>query len=67
MRVEGLGPDVAIFDVTGRRVASPGHGLRAERNGFVWDLRDGGQRVRPGLYWAVSRVQGTAVRVTILE
>jgi hypothetical protein len=67
VRLEGLGSDVAVYDVTGRRVASAGRGLRAEGPAWVWDLRDRGERARPGLYWAVSRRRGVSVRLTVLE
>ncbi len=67
VRLEGLGPDVAVYDVTGRRIATAGRGLRAEGPAWVWDLRDRGERARPGLYWAVSRNRGVSVRLTVLE
>ena len=67
VRLEGLGPDLAVYDVTGRRVASAGRGLRAEGPAWVWDLRDRGERARPGLYWAISRSRGVSVRLTVLE
>jgi len=67
VRLEGLGADAVVFDVTGRRVATVGHGLRAEGPALVWDLRDRDQRARPGLYWAVSRMRGVSVRLTVLE
>lgn len=67
VRLEGLGADVVIVDVQGRRVAMPGRGLRAEGSAWVWDARDRGQRARPGLYWARSRTSARALRITIVE
>jgi len=67
VRLEGLGADAVVFDVTGRRVAAAGRGLRAEGPAWVWDLSDRGQRARPGLYWAVSSSRGVSVRLTVLE
>lgn len=67
VRLEGLGPDVVVYDVSGRRVATAGRGLRADGPAWVWDLSDRGERARPGLYWAVSRSRGVTVRLTVLD
>jgi len=67
VRIAGLGDDVVLFDVTGRRVASSGRGLRAEGEDWVWDVRDRGERARPGLYWVVSRASGVTLRLVLIE
>jgi hypothetical protein len=66
VRLEGLGADVMIVDVAGRRVASPGRGLRSEGALWVWDVRALGRRVPPGLYFALSRSRGVSLPVTVL-
>ncbi len=67
VRLEGVGPDVVVVDVAGRRVASPGRGLRAEGAYWVWDARTFGRGVHPGLYFVLSRSRGVSLPVTILE
>jgi hypothetical protein len=67
VRIVGLGADVIVVDVQGRRVAQPGRGLRAEGGAWVWDARDQGRMARPGLYWARARSGGRSLRITILE
>jgi hypothetical protein len=67
VRLRGLGDDVVVVDVTGRRVASVGHGLHVDGGAWVWDARDHGARVAPGLYWAISRARGVSLPITILE
>ena len=67
VRLEGLGADVMIVDVAGRRIASPGRGLRAEGTHWVWDVRALARPVPPGLYFALSRSRGVSLPITILE
>jgi len=67
VRLEGLGADAVVVDVAGRRVAWIGHGLRAEGRGWLWDARDRGGRVAPGLYWAISRSRRVTLPITLLE
>ncbi len=50
--LEGLGADVTVYDLAGRRVAWPGHGVRAGASGAVWDGLDGPRPAAPGVYLA---------------
>ncbi|MFB3909646.1 MAG: CehA/McbA family metallohydrolase [Candidatus Eisenbacteria bacterium] len=46
----------AIFDVTGRRVAWLGRGIRRNGLNLLWDgTIEGGHRAPPGIYWARGR------------
>lgn len=50
--LRGMDADVAIYDVAGRRVAGPGHGVALEMGTPVWDGNEGGWPVPPGIYLA---------------
>ncbi|HKQ56993.1 MAG TPA: CehA/McbA family metallohydrolase [Candidatus Eisenbacteria bacterium] len=52
VRLEGFGPDVAIYDIGGRRIAELGRGIEREGTRFVWDGTALGRTASPGVYLA---------------
>jgi hypothetical protein len=50
--IEGMGTDVTVYDLAGRRVAWPGRGVRRNPQGALWDGRDGARPAAPGVYLA---------------
>ena len=63
----GVGADVVVYDLAGRRVASPGHGIRAGASGVVWDGMDGGRPAAPGVYLARGAGEAHALRIVRLR
>ena len=65
--LRGMDPDVAIYDMAGRRVAGPGHGVVPIAGGPVWDGSDGGRAAPPGIYLARSGRSQRLVRIVRLR
>ena len=63
VRLEGFDEAVVILDVTGRRVAGSGDGIRAQGNTLVWDGTIRGRPAPPGLYWARGQRNGAIARL----
>jgi hypothetical protein len=67
VRLEGLGPDVWIYDLAGRRVAGPGHGVGWSAGTPVWDGNAGGRPAPPGIYLACGARSQRPVRIVRLR
>ena len=65
--LQGLGAEVVVYDLAGRRVASSGRGIRAGAHGAVWDGLDGGRPAAPGVYLARGAGSPRALRVVRLR
>lgn len=65
VRLSGFAPDVGVYDLAGRRLAWPGHGLERDADGFRWE-RGGGRPAPPGLYFVRSSTSGV-LRVVVLD
>ena len=65
--LEGMGADVAVYDLAGRCVAGPGHGVRRGAGTMVWDGLDGGRPAAPGLYLAHGGGAGRTLRIVRLR
>jgi len=63
VRIQGLGGDVEVFDIAGRRVARPGHGVAAVPGGAEWDGSGADGPAPSGLYFARDRGSGRVVRI----
>jgi hypothetical protein len=67
VRLEGLGPDVWVYDLAGRRVAGPGHGVGWSAGTPVWDGNAGGRPAPPGIYLARGARSQRLVRIVRLR
>lgn len=65
--LRGMDPDVAIYDMAGRRVAEPGHGIVSAAGTLVWDGNVGGHSAPPGIYLARSGNSQRLVRIVRLR
>lgn len=65
--LRGMDPDVAIYDMAGRRVAESGHGIVPAAGALVWDGNVGGRLAPPGIYLARSGHSQRLVRIVRLR
>ena len=65
--LQGMAPDVAIYDMAGRRVAESGHGIVSAAGTLVWDGNVGGRLAPPGIYLARSGHSQRLVRIVRLR
>jgi hypothetical protein len=65
--LRGMDPDVAIYDMAGRRVAESGHGIVPAAGTPVWDGNVGGRLAPPGIYLARSGNSQRLVRIVRLR
>ena len=65
--LQGMGARVVVYDLAGRRVAWPGHGIGTGPGGAVWDGLDGGRPAAPGVYLARGAGAGRALRIVRLR
>jgi hypothetical protein len=65
--LRGMGPDVAIYDMAGRRVAESGHGIVSAAGTLVWDGNVGGRSAPAGIYLARSGHSQRLVRIVRLR
>jgi hypothetical protein len=65
--LRGMDPDVAIYDMAGRRVAESGHGIVLAAGTPVWDGGDGGRPAPPGIYLARGGHSQRLVRIVRLR
>ena len=63
VRLLGLGDDASVYDVSGRRVARLGLGIRRDGDALVWDGTWSGRTAPPGVYWAVSEKSRRQLRL----
>jgi hypothetical protein len=52
VELRGLGADVVVYDLAGRRIAWTGAGIRSSAGTVRWDGLDAGRPVAPGIYLA---------------
>ena len=67
VRLRGLGPDVAIYDMAGRRIAEPGRGILDAAGTPVWDGSRNGRPAPPGIYLARGNHSRRLVRIIRLR
>jgi len=65
--LRGMDPDVAIYDMAGRRVAESGQGIVSAAGTLVWDGNVGGRLAPPGIYLARSGHSQRLVRIVRLR
>jgi hypothetical protein len=65
--LKGLGADVRIYDMAGRRVAGAGRGVVLEGGTPVWDGSDGDRPAPPGVYLARCDQPQRLVRIVRLR
>jgi len=65
--LRGMGPAATIYDVTGRRVAEPGHGIAWTAGSPVWDGNEAGRPAPPGIYLARGSGSRRLVRIVRLR
>ncbi len=65
--LRGMGPDVAVYDMAGRRVAGPGHGMTLAAGTLVWDGNVGGRPAPAGIYLARGGCGQRLVRIVRLK
>jgi hypothetical protein len=65
--LRGMGTGVAVFDLAGRRIAWPGHGVVGRADGAAWDGLDGGRPAAPGVYLARGSGAGPTLRIVRLR
>jgi hypothetical protein len=65
--LRGMDPDVAIYDMAGRRIAGPGHGIVSAAGTLMWDGSSGGRSAPPGIYLARGGHSQGLVRIVRLR
>jgi len=65
--LRGMGVDVAIYDMAGRRVAEAGRGVTWSAGTPVWDGDEDGHAAPPGIYLARGGDQKRLVRIVRLR
>ncbi len=67
VRLAGFGESVAIYSVSGRRVASSESGLRGVDGTWTWNGRIRGRRAPAGVYWVVGSQGGKTLQLIRLR
>jgi hypothetical protein len=67
VRLRGLGADITVYDMAGRRIAAPGMGIAWTAGTPVWDGNENGRPAPPGIYLARGGHSRRLVRIVRLR